>query len=157
REVDSGDAEAEGEKADAEAERDARGDREPDAGPGPDAVVEEQPARRVRADADVERVPERELPGEAHHHIPRLAGVGEEQDQRGDRQRVAAREKRQRDGRRAERDEAEAGAAQVFLPSRPCGLNRSTRISSPKLNMPFAEGATKRPAIASDTPIRSPP
>src|SRR5262249_58977096 len=65
REIHAGDAEAEGEKADHEAEHHAQRDRKPHAGPRSDAVVEEERPRRVRADADVERVPERELAGEA--------------------------------------------------------------------------------------------
>ena len=41
---------------------------------------------RVGTETDVERMAERELPGETHHHVPGLADVGEvkNQDQNGD-------------------------------------------------------------------------
>ena len=100
REVHAGDGEAEGEKADHQAERHAQRDGEPQPGPRSDTVVEEERPRRVRADADVERMPERELAREAHHHVPCLAGVGEVEDQRRDRERVVADHKRQRDENR---------------------------------------------------------
>src|ERR1044071_5769908 len=121
REVHPGDAEAEGEKADHYAERHAEEDRDPQAGPGPDAVVEEDRARRVRADADVERMAERELPREPHHHVPGLAGVGEIENQRRDRKRVRAGEGGKYRKRGEKQPERDAAAAQARFPSRPCG------------------------------------
>src|SRR6185503_11497805 len=153
REIHPRDAEAEGEKAD----RHAQQDRHPQPGPRADAVVEEDRTRRVRADADVERMAERELPGEAHHHVPCLAGVGEVKDQRCDRERVGDREKGKNDEEQEQGGEADLGADQAFFPSRPCGRSSSTRMSRPKLNMLFAEGAMKSPATASETPISTPP
>src|SRR3954462_1261004 len=102
-------------------------------------------------------MPERELARESHHHVPRLAGIGEVKNQRGDGERVVARECRQRDEQRGEDGKRDGRSRHVRLPSSPWGRNRRTRINRPKLNMLFAEGAMKRPASASDTPISTPP
>src|SRR4030095_14621125 len=99
---------------------------------------------------------ERELAGESHHHVPRLAGVGEVEDQRRDRKGVGSDE----GGQRHHQDGQDSQVDEFFLhrlPSRPCGRSSSTRISRPKLNMLFAEGVMTRPAGASDTPISTPP
>src|SRR5262245_28219551 len=100
---------------------------------------------------------ERELPGEAHQHVPRLAGVGEVQDERADRQRVGAGQPRERDGEHEQDREQARGAGHDFFPNRPWGRSSRTRINRPKLNMLLADGAIRRPASASDTPIRTPP
>src|SRR5689334_17595522 len=157
REIHARDAEAEGEKADRDAERDAEQDRHPQPGPGPDAVVEEDRAGGVGADADVERMAERKLAGEPHHHVPRLAGVREIENQRGDRERVRAGEPGQRSQASEQDRERDVAAAQARLPSSPCGRSSSTRIRRPKLNMLLAEGAMRSPATASETPISTPP
>src|SRR6476620_508758 len=119
--------------------------------------MEEDRAGRVRADPAVERMAERELAGEPHHHVPGLAGVGVVENQRRDRECVRPREGgKHREGGEEQR-ERDAAAAQARFPSRPRGRSSSTRISRPKLNMLFAEGAMKRPATASETPISTPP
>src|SRR6185295_17141838 len=61
REVDAGNAEAEGEETDRRADRDAQRDRKPQARPGSEAVVEKERGGNVGADADVERVPQGQL------------------------------------------------------------------------------------------------
>src|SRR5512134_1894016 len=95
REVHTRDPETEREEADRRAERHAQRNREPDPGPGPDPVVEEEARRGIRADPHVQGVAERELPGEPHHHVPRLAGVREEEDESRDREDVARHHRRQ--------------------------------------------------------------
>ena len=40
--------------------------------PGRDAEMNEERRRGVGAEPDIEGVPERELPGEAHHDVPGL-------------------------------------------------------------------------------------
>src|SRR5207237_5424052 len=141
---------------DGEPQRDADQDREPQAGPRADAVVEEDRTRDVGADADVEGMAERKLPGESHHHVPGLAGIGEVQDQRRHRERVVAGDEWQRDERRSENAEINRrrtpAAFHVRRPRRPWGRSNRTSIKRPKLNMLFAEGAMKSPASASDTP-----
>src|SRR5262249_39689873 len=146
-----------GEEADHEAERHAKRDREPQHGPRADAEGIEEGARRIGADAYVERVAERELPGESHHHVPRLAGVGEVENQRCHREGIASGKRRQCDQQRSEDGERDRAPVHVRRPSSPCGRSSKTRISSPKLNMLFAEGSMKSPASASDTPMRTPP
>src|SRR6266436_3846835 len=42
-------------------------------------------------------------------------------------------------------------------PIRPCGRSTSTAINSAKENMLFIDGANRKPASASETPIRTPP
>ena len=131
--------------------RGAEDDREPDARPGPDAEVKEEPRRRVRAQADVQRMAERELAGEPHHHVPGLADVREVEGQRRDREDVAVGDERERerqqtrprarDQRRARaavgRRAAVSGCRIAHLraaPMRPCGRASRRRTRSPKLD-----------------------
>src|SRR5712671_4551263 len=157
REVDPGDAEAEGEEADREAERHAQRDCDPQAGPRPDAPVVEHRARGVGGHADIDRMPERQLPGEAHHHVPRLPGIGEVEDKRGDRQRIGSGDGGKRDEEDYKNSQIGKFPFQGRFPSKPCGRKRSTRIRSPKLNMLLAEGTMNSPASASEAPISTPP
>src|SRR5262245_35138697 len=102
-------------------------------------------------------MPERELAGEAHHHVPRLSGVREVQDEGRHRERIRTDEsgKGQQNGEQC--GERDVGAGHARFPRSPCGRTSSTRMRSPKLNMLFAEGAMKSPASASETPISTPP
>ena len=84
REVHARDAEAEREKTNDAAKRHAQGNGEPHAGPGADAEMHEQARRRIRTNANVKRMPERELAAKTHHHVPCLAREGEKQNQGGD-------------------------------------------------------------------------
>src|SRR5688572_17982378 len=166
-EVHAGDAEAEREEADHGAGERAGADRGDQADPGAQAEVHVQRGGRVGAQADVERVPERELPGEAHHDVPGLADVGEVEDQEADGEQVAAREQREGEEQHEERREHGEAAARhaleqardqaAFLPRMPCGRNSSTSTSSPKANMLFAEGVKSTPPSASVRPISRPP
>src|SRR5262249_593274 len=95
---------------------------------------------------------------EAHHHVPRLARIREEQDQGCDGQDIRARPSWKNQQKHAGQEEQQlAPASHGFFPSRPWGRNSSTRISRPKLNMLFADGTMNRPASASETPISTPP
>src|SRR3990172_6312396 len=100
---------------------------------------------------------ERELARKSHHHVPRLPRIGEIQDQDRHREHVVVDHCRQREQDQHEHREQHGAAAHGLFPSRPCGRNSSTRISSAKLNMLFADGVKYRPASASDTPISTPP
>ena len=83
REVNAGDAVTEGEGAEQSAEGGANKDRQPDSDPRTDAIVKIERAGGIAADAEVQGMAERQLAGEAHHDVPRLAGVGEKQEERG--------------------------------------------------------------------------
>ena len=96
-----------------------RDDREPDARPRTDAVVKEQARRRVRAEADVQGMPERELAGESHHHVPGLPDVREVERQRHDGEDVAARDERQRERGTATRRDQRAAPALPGAPRLP--------------------------------------
>src|SRR5256885_14593023 len=98
--------------------------------------MEEEPRRRIGAEAEVERVPERQLTGEPHHHVPRLTDVSEVEDQRGHRQDVAARHQgkaEQNDARQAGRQEGKDRSTRETqvraLPSSPWGRASSTTMS----------------------------
>src|SRR5262249_24368502 len=114
----------------------------------PDAEMKEQRRRRIGAQAHVERMAERELPGEPHHHVPGLAGVREVEDQRADGERVGAGQPREDGGAGSKDDETDGGSAHALPPKSPCGRRSRTTIRRPKLNMLFAEGATRSPATA---------
>src|SRR6266568_1258568 len=140
-------------------------DRGKDAEPRPDAEMDPQRRRHIGADAQIERVAERQLPGEAHQQIPGLADVGEiqHQDQHADEIAVGDQRRGQKSG---EQHRGEHAAAQRRIcpqraharrPSRPCGRSTSTAINRPNENMLFIEGAAKNPASASETPMSTPP
>ncbi len=84
-EIDAADLVAEGEGADGGAEQCADSHRQPNARPGTEAEMKVKRGGGVSADAEIKRMAQRQLAGEAHHDVPRLAGVGEEQKKRGDR------------------------------------------------------------------------
>src|SRR5262249_20560178 len=123
--------------------------------------------RGVGAEPDVKRVAERKLPGEAHQHVPGDAGVGEIEDDDQHRQQVVVGEQgrcNQADQHEAEQRERMAGDAAekerphpAFLPMRPCGRNSSTSTRMAKANMLLADGVKNSPAIASVSPISTPP
>src|SRR5262249_51423024 len=83
--------------------------------------------------------------------------IGEVQNQRTDREGIGAREPGEHQREHEQDREQDRGAGHDFFPSRPCGRSKRTRMSRPKLNMLLADGAIKRPASASDTPISTPP
>ena len=89
------------------------------AGPRAYAVVEEERAGGVGAYTNVERVAERQLPGESHHHVPCLAGIGKVQDERGDRERIGAGKRGSRTRSVGQGREPDACPAHCFLSSRP--------------------------------------
>ena len=97
--VNAGDIAAERQDANKGTESDAGNDREPDADPGTEAVVKIERACAIGADAEILGVAEGELAGETHHDVPGLAGVGEQEEERGQRKEIIVRERRQRDQR----------------------------------------------------------
>ena len=124
--------------------------RQGQADPRAHAEVEEQRRRRVGAEADVERMAERELAGKAHHDVPGLAGIGEVEDEDEDREQVVVDEERRgQQGRKQEEQQDEAAARNVgeqrgdhlsFFPRMPCGRNSSTSTRMPKANILLADG-----------------
>ena len=71
--------------------------------PGRDAVAREQERSDIGAEPDIERVPERQLPGKAHHDVPGLPGIGEIENENEDGEQIIADEKRRGEKRNAER------------------------------------------------------
>src|SRR5262249_36480419 len=162
RKIDAGDAEAEAEPADHRAER--RGDRGggEDAEPRPDPELDPQQRAHIAAKPDVERMPERELAGKAHHQVPGLPDKGKVEHQDHNRDEIAVGDERQRREDREHHDEQRAAApseraGHAHRPIMPCGRSTSTRIKSANDTMLFIDGAINSPASASDTPIRMPP
>src|SRR5262249_56417120 len=110
-------------------------------------------------------MPQRKLTREAHHQIPGLTHIGEVEEERQHRQDITVSEKRQREenGERqrdddlATRRHAAHEINHARCPIRPCGRSTSTAINSAKENMLFIEGANRKPASASETPISTPP
>src|SRR6185503_14508994 len=167
REIDAGDAEAKGEIADHRAGRRRGRHRHPQPDPRTDAEMYVERGGGISAEADVERVSQRELAGKAHHDVPGLADVGEieNEDQNGDE--VVVDEQRQHDehGEQAREQDQRAAwdplqqpfAHDGLLPRMPCGRNSSTSTSSPNANMLLADGVKSNPPSASVTPISTPP
>src|SRR5262249_24462503 len=126
----------------------------------------EQGRRHVAAEAEEQRMAERELAGEAEHHVPRLPRIGGVEEQREHGEQVVVDDERRDQKRNRERAQQHEPAARnaieqpdhaAFFPSSPCGRNRSTSTRIPNANMLFADGVNRRPAMASVNPISTPP
>jgi hypothetical protein len=76
-EVDAANAEAEAKPADHGRERGGNCNRREHPEPRPDAKLYEEQRGHIAAEPDIERVAERQLPGEAHHQVPGLTHQGE--------------------------------------------------------------------------------
>src|SRR5690606_13665630 len=132
-----------------------------------DAEMDIERGGGIGAESDIERMAERELPGKAHHDVPRLPDIGEGENEEEHAQQMAADEigrdqergqDREQNGHAGARDSVEQVADHDgFLPTMPCGRNSSTSTRMPKANMRFAEGVKRTPPSASVTPIRTPP
>ena len=110
-EVDAADLEAEGEIADESAGESGDRHRHQKPNPRADAEMHIERRRRVGAEADIERVAERQLPGETHHDVPRLAYIGEVQNENEHGEQIVAGHQRrgeQPDEQRAEKDQRAA-------------------------------------------------
>src|SRR5258706_11643944 len=148
----------------AENRRPAR-DRRKHAEPWTDPELEPHERRHVAADADIKRMAKRKLARIAHHQIPRLPHIGKVEDEREHGQHVAVRRQRQGEEngeRQRDHDPPAWGHAAPQLdhrrcPIRPWGRSTSTAINNAKENMLFIDGANRKPASASVTPIRTPP
>jgi hypothetical protein len=79
--VDAPDGEAEAKDADDGAGQRGEQHAEPQPRPWPDAEMDEQRRTGIGSKPDIKGVTEGELPGEAHHHVPGLADIGEPQHQ----------------------------------------------------------------------------
>src|SRR5262245_55868480 len=166
-EIDAAHAEAEGEEADdrtaCHRDRDRRGQSDP----GPETEMDIERRGRVAAEPDIDGVAEGELAGEAHHHVPRLAGIGgiEDDDKNGEEIVVRHPGRRQQhdEQRRQKRNAAARNSRKQppdhdsLFPRMPCGRNSSTSTSRPKENMLLADGVKNKPAMASVSPISTPP
>src|SRR5262249_37780358 len=167
REIDATDAEAKGEEADDGAARHRDRDRRGQPEPRPDAEMDVERRRRIGAEPDIDGVAEGELAGEAHHHVPRLAGIGGIEDDDKDGEKIVVRHPRRRQQHDEQHHQERNAAARnpleqpsdhaSLLPKMPCGRNSNTSTSRPKENMLLAEGVKNRPAIASVSPISTPP
>src|SRR5271169_2432572 len=171
REINAGDAEAKGKKADHCAAGRRNWDGSEKAQPGRKPEPGKQSRRNVSTEADIERVTERQLSGKAHHDVPGLAGKSEieNDDKNGDE--IIVDDPRRGNERRQKRDGQDHGSARhaadkrpdrgahhaAFRPSRPCGRNSRTSTRMPKANMLLADGVNSSPANASVSPIKRPP
>src|SRR5438874_1113488 len=81
REIDAADMEAEAERADQRACGAGGGDADRHAEPGRQSVMHEERGADIGAEPDIERMAERQEPGEAHHDVPGLADIGGDQDE----------------------------------------------------------------------------
>src|SRR5262249_58042016 len=123
--------------------------------------------RGIRAEPDIDGVAEGELAGEAHHHVPRLAGIGGIEDDDEDGKQIVVRHPRRRQQHDEQYHQERNAAARnpleqpsdhaSLLPRMPCGRNSNTSTSRPKENMLLAEGGRNSPAIASVSPSSTPP
>src|SRR5262245_39306173 len=108
---------------------------------------------------------QRKLARIAHHQIPSLPHIGEVEDEREHGQHIAVRRQRQgeengerqRDDDPAARRHAAHEIDHVRCPTRPWGRSTSTTISNANENMLLIDGANRKPASASETPISTPP
>src|SRR5262249_5043923 len=165
-EIDAADAEAEGEEADDGATRHRDRDRRSQSEPRPDAEMDIERRRGICAEPDIDGVAEGELAGEAHHHVPRLAGIGGIEDDDEDGEQIVVRHPRRRHQHDEQHHQERNAAARnpleqpsdqdSRLPRRPGGGNRTPRTSRPKENMLLAEGGKNRPATAWGSPISTP-
>ena len=67
--------------------------------------------RRIGAEANIERMAERQLPGKAHHDVPRLADIGEIQNETENGEQIVAGDQRraeQTDEQHAEKNQRAA-------------------------------------------------
>ena len=94
REVGARDAEAKRQPADDGGHQHAHAHRHDHTQPWDDAEMLEQRRRGVSAQPDVQRMADRELAAETHHHVPGLAQIGEIQHQDHHRQQVAVEPQR---------------------------------------------------------------
>src|SRR6185437_8715054 len=166
-EIDAGDTEAERQETDKSAG--TCGNRHCNDQPQPrtKAKMHIERSRGIRAEPDIERMTERQLPGKAHHDVPTLSEISKIQDQYKHGEQIVAGEQRGENQSDQKSDQRQQGAARqicdqardhaVLLPMMPCGRNSSTSTRMPKANMLLADGENSRPAIASVSPISTPP
>ena len=114
-EIDAGDAEAKGQKADEGAGQSRDRHRHQEAEPRADAEMHVERRRRIGAEPDIERMAERQLPGKAHHDVPALTDIGEVQDQNEHGEQIVAGKQRRRDQHDQQRAEQQQGAARNTL------------------------------------------
>src|SRR5271156_5392831 len=93
-EIDAGNAEPESQKADDRPADHGNRYRRQNTEPWADIVTHEQSCRDVAAKPDIDRVPERELAGKAHHDVPGLTGIGEVENDDQDGEQIVVDEKR---------------------------------------------------------------
>src|SRR6516162_1546735 len=183
REINAGDAETKRQKSNRGAADSRHWNDSKESKPRCNTEASEQHRGNVAAEAGIDRVAERELPGKSHHDIPGLAGESEVEHDDQDGQQVIVdepgrdhknSEQNAEQYRCAKRNIAEQrtrhkgqtiaemggglGSHQIdLLPKIPCGRNNSTRTRIAKANMLLAEGVNRSPAKASVTPIKRPP
>src|SRR5690242_678615 len=131
------------------------------------AEVNEQPRCRIRAEANVQRVAERQVSGEAGHDVPSLPREGKIENQNEDGEEIVTGEEGNHDRQKQQcgqcdqctpRDAIQQTAHHAALrPRSPCGRNTRMSASMAKTNMLLADGEKSRPATASVTPINTPP
>src|SRR5262249_42808064 len=166
RKISPGDAKLERQKPDQRAARHRERNRNHESDPGRYTVVNEQRRSRVGAQPDIKRVAERELSSKSHHHVPRLPGIREIQNNNENAQEIIAGE------RRCGYEQHQWGREQYYapappavdeplhavrLPRMPCGRNTRTSTRIANANMLLAEGVNSSPAKASVSPISTPP
>src|SRR5262249_46960370 len=145
-----GDAEAEGEKPDRCAAGDRDRDRRTEPEPRRDAEMNVEGGGYVGAETDEQRVAEGQLPGEAEHDVPCLAGISEVENEDENGQQVVVCDQRGGKEERKRQSESNDTATRNTIekiprhvsrfPSRPCGRNNRTSTRIANANMLFADG-----------------
>src|SRR4029079_9097853 len=166
-EIDAGNPKPERKETDKRAGDCRDGDRHEQADPRAEAKMDVQRGRGIGAQSHIKCMAKRQLAGEAHHDVPGLARIRKVQDQNQHGEHVIAGKQWRGEKTDEERAEQEQGARwnsggeppdhAVLLPMMPCGRKSRTRTRMAKANMVLAEGVNTRPAIASVSPIRTPP
>ena len=142
-EINAGNAEAEGEIADDRAA--GGGDRNggEEAEPWADAEAGEQHRRDITGKPDIERMAERKLPGEAHHDVPGLPGIGEIQNEDEDGEQIIVDQPRRGHERRQQRQRAARRARRETPADRP---DDHARLITPASGRECPAGGTAAPA-----------
>src|SRR6185312_5609707 len=166
-EIDAADAKAECKKADecAGEARDRYGHKQ--SKPRSEAEINVKGGRRVSAEPHIECMAQRKLARVAHHDVPRDAGVGIVEAEHEDGEQIVPDKEGRCDEQRQHNGQQHEGAARgaveqsrdhaALLPMMPCGRTSSTRTRMAKANMVFADGVKMSPAMASVSPISTPP
>ena len=133
--------------------------------PGQEAEMHEERRAGIGAEPDIERMPERELPGEAGHDVPRLAEIGGEQHHHQHRDDIGVDQQRQHQHQRDEeaerrrdaRRDVDRGASLSRAPQQALRPDQQHQDEQAEAEGALQGGLDEEARSASDTPTRMPP